>query len=80
MKRTALARAMALERGTVDRAIIGTGSGNGVKWNEVTTHLYILSTAWSTTGYFVNLAWWNKLDLAVRGFLEGQMTALQDAQ
>ncbi len=70
----------ALERGTVDCAITGTGSGNGVKWYEVTTHLYTLSTAWSTSGYFVNLAWWNKLDPAVRVFLEGQMTALQDAQ
>ena len=70
----------ALERGTVDCAITGTGSGNGVKWYEVTSHLYTLSTAWSTSGYFVNLAWWNKLDPAVRTFLEGQFTALQDAQ
>ena len=70
----------ALERGTVDCAITGTGSGNGVKWYEVTSHLYTLSTAWSTSGYFVNLAWWNKLDPAVRTFLEGQMTAVQDAQ
>ena len=28
----------------------------------------------------MNLAWWNKLDPAVRTFLEGQFTALQDAQ
>lgn len=70
----------ALERGTVDCAITGTGSGNGVKWYEVTSHLYTLSTAWSTSGYFVNLAWWNKLDPAVRSFLEAQMNAVQDAQ
>jgi TRAP-type transport system periplasmic protein len=68
------------ERGTVDCAITGTGSGNGVKWYEVTTHLYTLSTAWSTSGYFVNLAWWNKLDPAVRGFLEKTMAGVEDAQ
>jgi TRAP-type C4-dicarboxylate transport system substrate-binding protein len=70
----------ALERGTVECAITGTGSGNGVKWYEVTTHLYTLSTAWSTSGYFVNLAWWNKLDPAVRGFLEKRMAAVEEAQ
>ncbi len=70
----------ALERGTVDCAITGTGSGNGVKWYEVTSTLYTLPTAWSTSGYFVNLAWWNKLDPAVRGFLEKQVAAVEDAQ
>ena len=70
----------ALERGTVDCAITGTGSGNGVKWYEVTSHLYTLSTAWSTSGYFVNLAWWNRLDPAVRGFLEKTLSGLEDAQ
>ena len=70
----------ALERGTVDCGITGTGSGNGVKWYEVTSHLYTLSTAWSTTGYFVNLAWWNKLDPQVRAFIESTMMQVQDAQ
>ena len=70
----------ALERGTVDCAITGTGSGNGVKWYEVTSTLYTLPTAWSISGYFVNLAWWNKLDPAVRGFLEKTMAAVEEAQ
>ena len=70
----------ALERGTVDCAITGTGSGNGVKWYEVTSHLYNLATSWSVSGYFVNLAWWNKLDPAVRTFVEGQLMAVQTAQ
>ena len=70
----------ALERGTVDCAITGTGSGNAVKWYEVTTHLYTLTTAFSTSGYFVNLAWWNKLDPAVRGFLEKTMAAVEEEQ
>ena len=70
----------ALERGTVDCAITGTGSGNGTKWYEVTTHLYTLASSWSVSGYFVNLAWWNKLDPAVRSFMENQMNAVQEAQ
>jgi TRAP-type C4-dicarboxylate transport system substrate-binding protein len=70
----------ALERGTVDCAITGTGSGNGVKWYEVTSTLYNLPTSWSISGYFVNLAWWNKLDPAVRNFVEGQLKAVQAAQ
>ena len=66
----------ALERGTVDCAITGTGSGNGVKWHEVTTHLYTLPRV-VDSGYFVNLAWWNKLDPAVRGFLEKTMAGVR---
>ncbi len=70
----------ALERGTVDCGVTGTGSGNGVKWYEVTSHLYNLPISWSTAAYFVNLAWWNKLDPAVRSFLEAQLKQVQEAQ
>jgi len=70
----------ALERGTVDCGITGAGSGNGVKWPEVTTHLYTLSLSWSTSGYFVNLAWWNKLDPAIRAQFEKTFAAVQEAQ
>lgn len=70
----------ALERGTVDCGITGAGSGNGVKWPEVTTHLYTLPLSWSTSGYFVNLAWWNKLDPAVRAQFEKTMSEVQEAQ
>lgn len=70
----------ALERGTVDCGITGAGSGNGVKWPEVTTHLYTLPLSWSTSGYFVNLAWWNKLEPAVRAQLEKTMAEVQEAQ
>lgn len=70
----------ALERGTVDCGITGAGSGNGVKWPEVSTHLYTLSLSWSTSGYFVNLAWWNKLDAATRSQFEKTFIAIQDAQ
>jgi TRAP-type C4-dicarboxylate transport system substrate-binding protein len=70
----------ALERGTVDCGITGAGSGNGVKWPEVTTHLYTLPLSWSTSGYYVNLAWWNKLDPAIRGQFEKTFAEIQDAQ
>lgn len=70
----------ALERSTVDCGITGAGSGNGVKWPEVTTHLYTLSLSWSTSGYFVNLAWWNKLDPAIRAQFEKTFAAIQEAQ
>ena len=70
----------ALERGTVDCGITGAGSGNGVKWPEVTTHLYTLPLSWSTSGYVVNLAWWNKLDPAIRAQFEKTMSEVQEAQ
>ena len=70
----------ALERGTVDCRITGSGSGNSVKWPEVTTHLYTMPLSWSTSGYFVNLAWWNKLDPTIRAEFEKTFSAIQDAQ
>lgn len=70
----------ALERGTVDCGITGSGSGNSVKWPEVTTHLYVMPLSWSTSGYFVNLSWWNKLDPAVRAEFEKTFAAIENAQ
>jgi TRAP-type C4-dicarboxylate transport system substrate-binding protein len=70
----------ALERGTVDCAITGTGTGNGVKWWEVTTHMYTLPSTWSLSGYFVNLAWWNRQTPEVRAFLEDGFRQVADAQ
>jgi TRAP-type C4-dicarboxylate transport system substrate-binding protein len=70
----------ALERGAVDCGITGAASGIGLKWVEVVTHMYALPIAWSTNGYFVNLAWWNKLDPAIRSQFEKTMAQIQDAQ
>jgi TRAP-type C4-dicarboxylate transport system substrate-binding protein len=70
----------ALERGTVDCGITGAGSGNGVKWPEVTTHLFTMPLSWSTSGYYVNLAWWNKLEPAVRAAFEKTFAEIQEAQ
>jgi len=70
----------ALERGVVDCAITGTGSGNGARWYEVTTHMYALPVAWSTYGYFVNLAWWNRIDAPARELLTSTFAELSDQQ
>ncbi|MES2911802.1 MAG: TRAP transporter substrate-binding protein [Pseudomonadota bacterium] len=70
----------ALERGTIDCSVSGASAGSSVKWAEVSTHLLTLPLSWSTAGYYVNLAWWNKLDPAVRTQLEKTMTEVQNAQ
>lgn len=70
----------ALERGTVDCAMTGSGSGNGVKWNEVSTHLLTQPVSWSTAGYFVNLAWWNKQAPEVKALLEKTFAEIEERQ
>jgi TRAP-type transport system periplasmic protein len=70
----------ALERGVVDCAVTGTATGNGARWYEVTRHLYTLPVQWGVAAYGVNLAWWNRLDPAVRNFLQKVMTEVEDAQ
>ena len=70
----------ALERGVVDCAITGSGSGNAAKWYEVTTHQYTLPLSWAVSGYFANLAWWNKLPADVRKFMEDSFRELSDKQ
>lgn len=70
----------ALERGVVDCAITGSGSGNAAKWYEVTTHQYTLPLSWAVSGYFANLAWWNKLAPDARKFLEDTFRELTDKQ
>jgi len=71
---------VALERGVVDCAITGSGSGNAAKWYEVTTHQYTLPLSWAVSAYFTNLAWWNKLDPAVRKYLEDTWKEITDKQ
>jgi TRAP-type C4-dicarboxylate transport system substrate-binding protein len=70
----------ALERGVADCAITGTGSGNAAKWYEVTTHMYTLPVGWSLGAYYVNLAWWKRLDPAVRKFLEDTYREIENRQ
>lgn len=68
----------ALERGVVDCAITGTGSGAAARWPEVSTHISDLPISWAVAGYMVNLTWWNRLDPAVRTFLEGTFKQMSD--
>ncbi|NMJ43756.1 TRAP transporter substrate-binding protein [Roseomonas sp. JC162] len=70
----------ALERGVVDCAITGSGSGAAARWPEVTTHISNLPVSWAVAGYLVNLAWWNRLDPQVRAFMEATMKEVSDAQ
>lgn len=70
----------ALERGVVDCAVTGTATGNGARWYEVTKHMYALPIQWGVAAYGVNLGWWNKLDPAVRDFLQKVMTEVQEKQ
>lgn len=70
----------ALERGVVDCAITGTSSGNGARWFEVSQSLYTLPLFWSVSAYVVNLNWWNRLDPAVRAYLERTMAEVEEAQ
>ncbi|MFC7477705.1 TRAP transporter substrate-binding protein [Dankookia sp. GCM10030260] len=70
----------ALERGVVDCAITGTGSGVAARWPEVTSHISNLPVSWALAGYMVNLAWWNKLDPAVRSALEAAFAEINDKQ
>jgi TRAP-type C4-dicarboxylate transport system substrate-binding protein len=70
----------ALERGVVDCAVTGTGTANAQKWYEVTSHMYTLVASWGISGYIVNLPWWNKLEPAVREFLERTFREVEEAQ
>jgi TRAP-type C4-dicarboxylate transport system substrate-binding protein len=68
----------ALERGVVDCAITGSGSGNAARWHEVSTHISNIPVSWAVSGYLVNLAWWNRLDPQVRTFMEGTFRQMSD--
>jgi TRAP-type C4-dicarboxylate transport system substrate-binding protein len=70
----------ALERGVVDCAITGTGSGVAARWPEVTTHISNLPVSWALAGYMVNVAWWNKLDPAIRAAVEATLAEVNDKQ
>ncbi len=68
----------ALERGVVDCAVTGTGSGASARWPEVSTHISNLPLSWAVAGYMVNLAWWNRQDPAVRSYLEATFREMTD--
>jgi len=69
----------ALERGVVDCAVTGTGSGAAARWPEVASHISDLPLSWAVAGYMVNLGWWNKLDAGTKGLLEKTFADMTDA-
>jgi len=69
----------ALERGVVDCAVTGTGSGAAARWPEVSSHISDLPLSWAVAGYMVNLSWWNRLDPAARALLEDTFARMTDA-
>lgn len=68
----------ALQNGTVDCAITGTGPGNSAKWWEVTDHLYPLVLGWAPNFIAVNLDTWNGLDEPTRKFMTDAYAKLND--
>lgn len=69
----------ALERGVVDCAVTGTGSGAAARWPEVASHISDLPLSWAVAGYMVNVAWWNKLDAGTKALLEKTFAEMTDA-
>lgn len=68
----------ALERGVVDCAVTGTGSGAAARWPEVSSHISDLPLSWAVAGYMVNLTWWNKLDPETKALLERTFAKMSD--
>lgn len=68
----------ALQTGVVDCAITGTLSGYSAKWYEVSNYLYVLPVGWSHVTHGVSYSTWNKLDPAVRYFLQAEIRGLED--
>jgi TRAP-type C4-dicarboxylate transport system substrate-binding protein len=62
-----------LERGVIDCAVTGAGSGYASGWYESSTHLVNLPLGgWDPVVTAVNLDTWESLDPAVQAFLEEQ--------
>jgi TRAP-type C4-dicarboxylate transport system substrate-binding protein len=68
----------ALQNGTADCGVTGTGPGNSAKWWEVTDHLFPLVLGWAPYFSAVNLDTWNRLDEPTRTFLTGAFAKLED--
>lgn len=66
----------ALERGVIDCAVTGAGSGYASGWYESSTHLVNLPLGgWDPVITAVNLDTWEALDPAVQAFLSEQIIA-----
>jgi TRAP-type C4-dicarboxylate transport system substrate-binding protein len=70
----------ALERGVVDCAITGSGSGAAARWPEVSTHISDMPVSWAVAAYIVNVSWLNRQEPAVRGLIEATFREVSDRQ
>ena len=65
----------ALERGVVDCAVTGSGSGYSAGWHEVSTHLLPLPLGgWDPVVTAMNLDKWESLDDATKSAIESSIT------
>ncbi|MCW8084992.1 TRAP transporter substrate-binding protein [Sabulicella glaciei] len=70
----------ALERGVVDCAITGSGSGAAARWPEVSTHISDMPVSWAVAAYIVNVSWLNRQEPAVRELIERTFREVSDRQ
>jgi TRAP-type C4-dicarboxylate transport system substrate-binding protein len=67
----------ALQNGTADCGVTGTGPGNSAKWWEVTDHLFPLVLGWAPYFSAMNLDTWNQLDEPTQKFLTESFAKLE---
>ncbi|MCO5073948.1 MAG: TRAP transporter substrate-binding protein [Rhizobiaceae bacterium] len=67
----------ALQNGTADCGVTGTGPGNTAKWWEVTDHLFPLVLGWAPWFSAINKDKWNELDEPTKAFLTEQFAKLE---
>ncbi len=66
----------ALQKGVVDCAVTGAGSGYSAGWWEVSSHLLTLPLGgWDSVVTAVNMDKWNSLDAETQGLIEAQIKA-----
>ncbi|OED45891.1 hypothetical protein AB838_22080 [Rhodobacteraceae bacterium (ex Bugula neritina AB1)] len=68
----------ALQRGVVDCAVTGSGSGNTAGWWEVATHQFQVYLGWAINFQSVNLDRWNSFTPETQAFFTGQFDQLSD--
>lgn len=67
----------ALQNGTADCGVTGTGPGNSAKWWEVTDHLFPLVLGWAPYFSAINLDTWNAMDEPTKAFLTAEFAKLE---
>ena len=66
----------ALQKGVVDCAVTGAGSGYSAGWWEVSTHLLTLPLGgWDSVVTAINMDKWNSLDAAMQELITSQIAA-----